>query len=175
MVRALLLTAAAVLMLGAARPPSVDYRLGAESVPGQPPVLNVEIRLRGDAETTFEYHLFNGIQGLVKDPRDGATVVNYFTEFGIAPAAEVDFDLDNATPASGALRKRCQAMIESVEDTLGGLAAGQIQLRAECGSAFFADLVAHKEVRETYLHTAAAADLRNRDGAVRNAQRPARG
>ena len=37
-----------------------------------------------------------------------------------------------------------------------------MQLRAECGSAFFADLVAHKEVRETYLNTAAAADLRSR-------------
>jgi hypothetical protein len=36
--------------------------------------------------------------------------------------------------------------------------------RAECGSAFFADLVAHKEVRETYLNTAAAADLRGRVG-----------
>ena len=75
-----------------------------------------------------------------------------------------DFDLDNTSPASGALRKRCQAMIESVEDSLGGLAAGQVQLRAECGSAFFADLVAHKEVRETYLNTAAAADLRGRVG-----------
>ena len=39
-----------------------------------------------------------------------------------------------------------------------------MQLRAECGSAFFADLVAHKEVRETYLNTAAAADLRGRVG-----------
>jgi hypothetical protein len=120
--------------------------------------------LRNDAEATFEFHLFNGIQGVVKDPRDGATVANYYTEFGITPAAEVDFDLDNQTPGSGALRKRCQSMIESVEDTLGGLAAGQIQLRAECGSAFFADLVAHKEVRETYLNTAAAADLRGRVG-----------
>jgi hypothetical protein len=64
----------------------------------------------------------NGIQGMVKDPKDGATVVNYFTEFGITPAAEVDFDLDNASPASGALRKRCQALIESVEDSMGGLA-----------------------------------------------------
>jgi hypothetical protein len=62
------------------------------------------------------------------------------------------------------LRKRCQALIESVEDTLGGLAAGVVQLRAECGSAFFADLVARKEVRETYLNTAAAADLRGRVG-----------
>ncbi|MCC5968772.1 MAG: major capsid protein [Pararhodobacter sp.] len=121
-------------------------------------------RLRNDAEATFEFHLFNGIQGVVKDPRDGATVINYYTEFNITPAAEVDFDLDNATPGSGALRKRCQAMIESVEDTLGGLAAGAVQLRAECGSAFFADLVAHKEVRETYLNTAAAADLRGRVG-----------
>ena len=121
-------------------------------------------RLRNDAEATFEFHLFNGIQGVVKDPKDGATVIDYHAEFGITPAAEVDFDLDNTSPASGALRKRCQALIESVEDSLGGLAAGQVQIRAECGSAFFADLVAHKEVRETYLNTAAAADLRGRVG-----------
>ena len=119
-------------------------------------------RLRQDAEATFEYHLLNGIQGIVKDPKDSATVINYFTEFGITPATEIDFDLDNATPGSGALRKRCQALIESVEDSMGGLAAGAVQVRGECGSAFFADLIAHKEVRETYLNTAAAADLRGR-------------
>ncbi len=120
--------------------------------------------LRNDAEATFEFHLFNGIQGVVKDPRDGATVIDCYTEFNIAPAAEIDFDLDNATPASGALRKRCQALIESVEHSLGGLAVGQVQLRAECGSGFSADLVAHKEVRDTHLNTAAAADLRGRVG-----------
>jgi hypothetical protein len=119
-------------------------------------------RLRADAEATFEYHLLNGIQGLVKDPRDGAVVINFADEFGITPAAEIDFDLDNQSPASGALRKRCQALIESVEDSLGGLAVGPVQLRAECGSAFFADLVAHKEIRETYLNTAAANELRGR-------------
>jgi len=36
------------------------------------------------------------------------------------------------------------------------------RLMGPCGSAFFADLIAHKEVRETYLNTAAAADLRGR-------------
>jgi hypothetical protein len=46
----------------------------------------------------------------VKDPKDGATVVDCFAEFGIAAEPEIDFDLDNATPASGALRKRCQAL-----------------------------------------------------------------
>ncbi|NOX72868.1 MAG: major capsid protein, partial [Alphaproteobacteria bacterium] len=78
-------------------------------------------RLRNDAEATFEYHLLNGIQGKVLDPGNGATVIDYFTEFAITPAAEVNFDLANASPASGALRKACQALIESVEDTLGGL------------------------------------------------------
>ena len=119
-------------------------------------------RLRTDAEATFEYHLLNGIQGKVLDPKDGATVIDYFTEFAITPAAEVNFDLAATSPGSGVLRKRCQALIESVEDGLGGLSTGAVQLRAECGSAFFADLVAHKEVRETYLNTAAAADLRSR-------------
>ena len=70
-------------------------------------------RLRNDAEATFEFHLFNGIQGVVKDPKDGATVINYYTEFGITPAAEVDFDLDNQSPASGVLRKKCQALIRA--------------------------------------------------------------
>ena len=107
-------------------------------------------KLRQDAETTFEYPLLNGIQGLVKDPKDHATVVNYFTEFGISPAGEIDFDLDNASPASGALRKRCQALIESVEDSMGGLSAGAVQVRAECGSAFFADLVA-RNLAEDHL------------------------
>jgi Phage major capsid protein E len=119
-------------------------------------------RLRSDAEATFEYHLLNGIQGKVLNPKNGTTVIDYFTEFAITPATEIDFDLDNSSPGSGALRKRCQALIESVEETLGGLSTGAVQLRAECGSAFFADLVAHKEVRETYLNTAAAADLRSR-------------
>jgi len=119
-------------------------------------------RLRNDAEATFEYHLLNGIQGKVLDPKDGAVVIDYFTEFAITPATEVNFDLANTSPASGALRKKCQALIESVEGDLGGLSTGAVQLRAECGSAFFSDLVAHKEVRETYLNTAAAADLRSR-------------
>ena len=119
-------------------------------------------RLRSDAEATFEYHLLNAIQGVVKDPRDGSEVINFSNEFGITPAAEIDFDLDSQSPASGVLRKKCQALIESVEESLGGLAVGPVQLRAECGSAFFADLVAHKEIRETYLNTAAASELRGR-------------
>lgn len=51
MVRALLLAAAACLMLGAAKVPTVDYRLGVEpQANGAPPLLDVEMTFRGDAD-----------------------------------------------------------------------------------------------------------------------------
>ncbi|MGM0583209.1 MAG: major capsid protein [Pseudomonadota bacterium] len=102
-------------------------------------------RLRSDAEATFECHLLNGIQRLVREPKDGTTVVDYHAEFGITPAAEVDFDLGNASPGSGVLRKRCQALIESVEESLGGLATGAVTLRVECGSA-------SRDLRASFVH-----------------------
>ena len=52
MVRAFVIATTAVLLLGAAKaPPAVDYRLGVTpQAAGAPPVLDVEIRLRGDAD-----------------------------------------------------------------------------------------------------------------------------
>lgn len=72
MVRALFLSAAAVLMLGAAKPTSVDYRLGVEAVAGQTPVADVEIRLRGDADGETRLQL---PEALAVEPRiEGARV-----------------------------------------------------------------------------------------------------
>src|SRR5688572_28942785 len=48
--RRALLIAAALKLVSAKRPPSVDYRLGVEPQAGAPPLLSVEIRLRGDAD-----------------------------------------------------------------------------------------------------------------------------
>ena len=61
MVRALFLSAAAVLMLGAAKPTSVDYRLGVEAVAGQAPIIDVEIRLRGDADGETRLQMPDGV------------------------------------------------------------------------------------------------------------------
>ncbi len=36
----------------------------------------------------------------VLDPKDGTVVIDYFTEFAITPATEVNFDLANTSPAS---------------------------------------------------------------------------
>jgi predicted metalloprotease with PDZ domain len=51
MVRAFLLAAAALLLLGAKAPPTVDYKLSVEpQAAGQSPLLDIEIRFRGDAD-----------------------------------------------------------------------------------------------------------------------------
>jgi predicted metalloprotease with PDZ domain len=50
MARVLLTAAAALALLGAAKPASVDYRLTVEPQATGPAVLDVEVRLRGDAD-----------------------------------------------------------------------------------------------------------------------------
>ena len=108
-------------------------------------------RLRQDAEATFEYHFLNGIQGIVKDEgrRHGDRLCRRVRDH----TGKIDFDLDNASPGSGALRKRCQALIESVEESLEDCSR---RCHGACGMrvGLRADLVAHKEVRETYLNSA---------------------
>lgn len=109
-------------------------------------------RLRNEAELTFEYHMLNALQGLVKDPGTGTTVYNWYTEFGISPASEIDFDLDNAAAAKGALKKKCQELVQDLESDLGGLVPGNIQVEALCSNSFWNDLTTNKDVMEAYLY-----------------------
>lgn len=127
-------------------------------------------KLRNEAELTFEFHMLNAVQGLVRDPgipvSEGSpnanVVYNWFQEFNITPAAEIDFDLDNETPVKGALRKKCMEVVESVEDDVGGLVPGAVVVKALCGPAFFRDLTNHPDVIDAYLHAAKVAELSGR-------------
>jgi len=107
---------------------------------------------------TEEYHRLNIIKSGKLLDADGSTLFDYFTEFGESAPAEIDFDLDNANPAEGALRKKCAAVIRQVAGILDGLPYTGIH--AFCGDAFFDDLIAHPEVRETYKGYAEASTLR---------------
>jgi hypothetical protein len=111
-----------------------------------------------DFALTEEYHRLNVIKtGNLLDS-DGTVLYNYSSEFGETMPAEIDFDLDNASPVDGALRKACTAVTRAISTTLGGLPYRGIH--ALCGDAFFDDLLAHREVRETYKNHEAAATLR---------------
>jgi hypothetical protein len=107
---------------------------------------------------TEEYHRLNVIKTGQLIDADGSVLFNYFTEFGESAPSEIDFDLDNATPAEGALRKKCVSVVRQMAGILDGLPYTGIH--ALCGDAFFDDLIAHPEVRETYKGYAEAATLR---------------
>ncbi len=110
-------------------------------------------------DATIEHLALGAIKGQILDS-DGATVIyDLFNEFGVAQAAEVDFDLDNASPAAGALRKKCTQVVRTIATNLG--AATFSGVHCFCGAAFWDDLIAHPEVRATYLQQQEAAQLRN--------------
>ncbi len=112
-----------------------------------------------DVELTWENMRLGAAQGIVLDA-DGSTLYNYFTEFSVSQAAEIDFDLDNATPASGVVRKLCTQVVRQMQTAAKGAWTPQTYVLGLCGNAFWDDLTAHPEVRQTYLNTQAAAELR---------------
>lgn len=111
---------------------------------------------RPSHEVTLEYQRIGAVIGIVTYA-DGSTT-NLFTAFGISQDAEIDFDLDNASPAVGVLRKAAATVIRQMSTNLGGVPFAGIG--ALCGDAFFDDLLAHVEVRNTFLNNPAAAELR---------------
>jgi hypothetical protein len=116
--------------------------------------------IRNDIELTWENMRLGAVLGIVKDA-DNSTIYNWATEFSQAIPAEIDFDLDNANPATGAVRKKCNAVKRSITKALKGLGGNAVRIGAIAGDAFWDDLVSHPEVEKTFLATAQAADLRN--------------
>ncbi len=110
-----------------------------------------------DMDVTLEYQRLGAIKGIIVNA-DTTTMYNLFTEFGVTAQTEVDFDLDNASPASGALRKKCAGVVRTIMNALGGTPV--IGIHAICGDAFFDDLIAHPEVVLSYRNTPMAEVLR---------------
>jgi hypothetical protein len=99
-------------------------------------------------DATLEHLRVGAIKGQILDA-DGSTVLyDLFTEFGVTQYGEIDFDLDNPSPAAGAVKKKCHDVRRKIEDELG--AQPYDHIHAICGSAFFDDLSGHPEVTKAY-------------------------
>ncbi|MGD9714744.1 MAG: major capsid protein, partial [Thermomicrobiales bacterium] len=107
-------------------------------------------------EATEEYGRAGAVKGVITYA-DGSQL-NLFTTFGVNAEAEIDWDLDNANPADGILRKKCAGVIRQVAGILEGLP--YTGLHAICGDNFFDDLLQHKEIRDTYKGWSEAQILR---------------
>jgi len=113
--------------------------------------------LRADVELTHENMRLGAIQGIVLDA-DGSTIINWYTEFGIAQPAEVNFALGVAeTDVRGQCSKVVRAMARASK---GAFVEGVTEVHALAGDEFYDALINHGQVRETFLHWQAAQDLR---------------
>jgi hypothetical protein len=121
--------------------------------------------LRDDVDLTHENLRLGALQGIVLDA-DGSTIYNWFTEWGITQPTEIDFDLDNANPAEGAVRLKCNEVVRGMWRAAKGSMVGTTELIGLCGDTFYDQLTTHKEVRATYLNQQAAAELRGPVGRV---------
>ncbi|ULQ45966.1 major capsid protein [Flagellatimonas centrodinii] len=99
-------------------------------------------------EATLEHHRMGALKGIVLDADGASPLYNLFTLFGINQPAEVDYDLDAASPAAGAVRKKINATIRGIEDALGS--ATYTSIHCYCDSAFFDALVSHVECVAAY-------------------------
>ncbi len=107
-------------------------------------------------DPTLEFQRLHAAKGIILNA-DGSTLYNLFTEFGVSQEAEVDFDLDNATPADGILRQTCDDVDRLVAENLGALT--YTGLHGFCGKTFWQNLIAHKEVRAVYLASVTQATM----------------
>lgn len=108
-------------------------------------------------DLTEEAARLGAIKGIVT--YKGGESLNLFTALGVSQPGEIDFDLDNASPADGALRKKCAGVVRDMAKAMGGLPFSGIH--AFCGDNFFDDLLQHKEVRDTYKGWSEAQILRD--------------
>lgn len=106
---------------------------------------------------TEEYARVGAFKGIVTYA-DGSTL-DLFSTFGVTQESEIDFDLDNANPASGALRKKCATVVRTIANNLDGVPFEGVL--AICSDEFFDDLLAHPEVVNSYKNTDMAQVLRS--------------
>jgi hypothetical protein len=107
-------------------------------------------------EYTQEYSRVGAIKGIVTYA-DGSTL-NLFNEYGITAPSAINFPFSTA-PVTGNIRQICATVIRTMGTNLDGQMFTGVE--AICGDTFFDALISCSEVRQTYLQTADAQELRS--------------
>lgn len=118
-----------------------------------------QFKIKQNFALTKEYHKLNCVALAQVLDADGTIRYDWANEFGQAIPAEIDFDLDNASPTAGALRKKCNQVTRTMRVNLKGVGSAQ-RIVGLCGDAFYDDFVTHSEVERTYLNWQGAQALR---------------
>lgn len=119
-------------------------------------VAKLQGKHRVQLDMTHEWQRMGAIKGLILDADGQTPLLDLYEAFGIEQK-EVAFNLD--VPATE-LRLKCSEVADLIEEALGGTPFRGV--RAFCGKNFWNSLITHKSVKETYLNTAQAAELRGK-------------
>lgn len=107
-----------------------------------------------DLDTTLEHQRVGAIKGIVTD-KNGTSMFNLFNLYGISAPADVAMPLTTDTTK---VRQLTLGIITSIEDVLQ--AATYSGIRGYCGKTAWSNLIENKSVKETYLNTVQAQELR---------------
>lgn len=107
-----------------------------------------------DFDLTIEWMKLGALCGKIVSGK-GRTILDIYKEFDLVAPDPVEFDLANATFK---VRRAADELRMDMEDDLEATSYGSVV--SLCGDVFFRNVVDHPEVRETYLNTAAAVELR---------------
>jgi hypothetical protein len=113
-----------------------------------------------EAELTWEHMRLGALQGKVLDA-DGSVIVDWYKEFDVTQAAEINFELGN--PETD-VRQKCRDVERKMQAKGKGAYTPSTRIVSICGDGFFDKIVGHKSIKETKLGTERAALLENIPG-----------
>lgn len=119
-------------------------------------VAKYQAKHRQQLDLTHEYQRLGGIKGQILDADGKSVLLDVYQEFGITKTS-FNMELNTATTV---VRRKSDDVLDLIEDALGAVPLRGV--RALCGKNFWKTLIEHKSVRETYLNTAQAAELRGK-------------
>jgi hypothetical protein len=88
-------------------------------------------------DATLEHLRIGAIKGQILDADGSAVIYDLFTEFGVTQHTEIDFDLDNASPAPGAVKKKCHDIGRKIEDVFKSGRIGEVDHHLRAGHGLF--------------------------------------
>jgi len=108
--------------------------------------LNGPFGLRQRIELTHEYHRLGGLKGVVVD-KDGSELFNWFDFFGIERKPPVALNFGSFTADGGAFEVQSTNLVREMDEELDGLVLTSRRPVALCGSNFYDQVYANKEVK----------------------------
>lgn len=111
-------------------------------------------KMRRQLDATHEYHRIGAIKGQILDA-DGKTVIEDLVERFKIERTTISFALDKSDTE---IRVKCTQILDAIEDALGAIPFSGV--RVLCGRSFWNALIVLKTIKETYLNSTLAAQLR---------------